>query len=165
MLDAFRSAMTVERALVALGLFLVSTAISSAIVVGYLVSLAPDHFTAPAAGLGKRIVNPVPRVAHGLAPRVAYGLAARVAYGLGKNLLGLALVVIGVVLAIPGVPGQGLLTIFVGIVLLDIPGKRAFELAIVRRRAVLRNINRVRARFHRVPLVVDAIPDKKGTES
>src|SRR4029453_10155525 len=33
----------------------------------------------------------------------------------GKNLLGLVLVALGVVLSLPGIPGQGLLTILLGI--------------------------------------------------
>src|SRR6185503_13330112 len=41
---------------------------------------------------------------------------------LGKNLLGVLLVVLGVLLSLPGVPGQGVLTILIGVMLLDIPG-------------------------------------------
>ena len=41
---------------------------------------------------------------------------------IGKNILGLFLVALGVVLSLPGVPGQGLLTILLGIMLLDFPG-------------------------------------------
>ena len=53
-------------------------------------------------------------------------------------------------------PGQGLLTILVGLLMLDIPGKRRLELAIVRRGPVLGSINKLRARFRRPPLRVDA---------
>ena len=62
--------------------------------------------------------------------------------------------ILGVVLALPGVPGQGLLTIFVGILLLDIPGKRRFELKIIRRPGVLKYVNRLRDRFNKPPLLV-----------
>jgi UPF0716 family protein affecting phage T7 exclusion len=80
---------------------------------------------------------------------------SRAAYTIGKNLLGAVLVVVGIVLSLPGVPGQGLLTVLVGVLLLDVPGKRRLELAIVRRPAVLRTINRLRRRFGRKPLQVD----------
>jgi hypothetical protein len=73
---------------------------------------------------------------------------------IAKNLLGLLLVLIGLGLSLPGIPGQGLLTVLVGIVLLDFPGKRRLERMIVGRPRVLRSLNRLRARFHRPPLVV-----------
>jgi hypothetical protein len=75
---------------------------------------------------------------------------------IGKNVLGLALIVVGVLLSLPGIPGQGLLTIIVGVMLLDIPGKHRLVRSIVRRRGVLRNLNRFRSGFGRPPLVVDA---------
>ena len=41
-----------------------------------------------------------------------------------KNLLGAFLVLLGVVLSLTGVPGQGVLTILLGVMLLDFAGKR-----------------------------------------
>ncbi|HEV2802916.1 MAG TPA: hypothetical protein VGW12_20795 [Pyrinomonadaceae bacterium] len=72
-----------------------------------------------------------------------------------KNLLGLVLVLFGVVMSLPGVPGQGVLTILLGIMLLDFPGKRRLELKLVSRPKVLSTINRIRARFERPPLQLD----------
>ncbi len=46
---------------------------------------------------------------------------------LAKNVLGVLLVLFGAVMSIPGIPGQGLLTILLGVILLDFPGKRRFE--------------------------------------
>lgn len=69
-----------------------------------------------------------------------------------KNLLGLGLVIIGLVLSIPPIPGQGILTILIGLSLLNFPGKRALELRIARQRAVVRAINWMRARGRRPPL-------------
>jgi hypothetical protein len=71
-----------------------------------------------------------------------------------KNVLGLIVVAVGVVLCIPGIPGQGLLTILIGLMLLDIPGKRRLIHFLVRRPGVLRTLNWLRARFGRPPLVV-----------
>ena len=73
----------------------------------------------------------------------------------GKNLLGVLLIVVGVLLSVPGIPGQGILTIAIGVVLLDIPGKQRLVRAVVRRKGVLRSINRFRAWFGRAPLVAD----------
>src|ERR1700681_2164940 len=42
---------------------------------------------------------------------------------IAKNLLGTVLVLLGILMSIPGVPGQGILTILLGVMLLDFPGK------------------------------------------
>ena len=72
-----------------------------------------------------------------------------------KNLFGLLLVVLGIVMSLPGVPGQGVLTILLGLMLMDFPGKRGLEHKLVSRPKVLRAINRLRARFDRPPIVLD----------
>jgi hypothetical protein len=72
----------------------------------------------------------------------------------GKNVLGAVLVVIGMILALPGVPGQGLLTILIGLMLLDLPGKRRLERRIVGRPRILRTINCLRKRFGKSPLIL-----------
>lgn len=74
---------------------------------------------------------------------------------IGKNILGVVLVVCGVVMALPGVPGPGALTVLLGIMLLDFPGKRALELKLVSRTQVRRGIDRIRKRFDKPPLLLD----------
>jgi len=69
-----------------------------------------------------------------------------------KNLLGGALVALGLLLSLPGVPGPGILTILIGLVLLDFPGKRPLERWLVSRPAILQTINRLRRRYGRPPL-------------
>jgi len=71
---------------------------------------------------------------------------------IGRNLVGFLLIMIGAVLAIPGIPGQGLLTILVGLFLVDFPGRERLERRIARRPAILSALNRLRARFGRPPL-------------
>jgi hypothetical protein len=80
--------------------------------------------------------------------------ALRVAARAAKNALGVLLVVTGILLSLPGIPGQGVLTILVGLMLLDLPGKRRLERRIVGRPRVLRVINSLRKRFGRPPLVL-----------
>jgi hypothetical protein len=72
-----------------------------------------------------------------------------------KNIAGVMLVFTGVLMSLPGVPGQGVLTILLGIMLLDFPGKRGLEARIVRRPRVFQAINSVRARFDKPPLYLD----------
>jgi hypothetical protein len=74
---------------------------------------------------------------------------------IGKNLLGFFLVLLGIALSLPGVPGQGILTILLGLIMLDIPGKRPLEARIIQRPAVLSAINNLRSRYGKEPLVVD----------
>ncbi len=77
---------------------------------------------------------------------------------IAKNLFGLVLVFSGVVMSLPGVPGQGVLTILLGIMLLDFPGKRDLETKLVGRPKVFRAINHLRAKFDKPPLMLDVEP-------
>jgi hypothetical protein len=72
-----------------------------------------------------------------------------------KNIAGVLLVLVGVVMSLPGVPGPGVMTILLGIMLLDFPGKRGLELRLVRRQQVRRALDGVRKRFNQPPLLLD----------
>ena len=72
-----------------------------------------------------------------------------------KNILGVVLIIIGIVLSFPGVPGQGILTILLGLIMLDIPGKRPLETRFIRRPAVLSAINKLRSKYDKPALIVD----------
>ncbi|HMY14781.1 MAG TPA: hypothetical protein PKA58_00560 [Polyangium sp.] len=89
----------------------------------------------------------------------------RVLGTLVKNLIGVGLVILGLVMALPGVPGQGLLTIFIGIVLLDVPGKREFEKRIISKPSILRACNRLRARFGKEALRIERTPALVGEKN
>lgn len=69
-----------------------------------------------------------------------------------KNLLGAILLLGGLAMLV--LPGQGLLTMLIGISLMDFPGKRALERSIIDRPLILKSINRIRQRFGRPPLMV-----------
>jgi len=69
-----------------------------------------------------------------------------------KNLIGYFLVAAGIVML--AIPGQGMLTILIGIIFLDLPGKYRFERWLVTRPAVLRSINWLRRRARKAPLVL-----------
>jgi len=70
-----------------------------------------------------------------------------------KNALGVLFVLAGIAMLV--LPGQGLLTILIGLLLVDFPGKRRLELRFVRRRGVLEFLNRMRARHGRPPLRIE----------
>jgi len=76
----------------------------------------------------------------------------------GWNLLGGALVILGIALSVPGVPGQGVLTILAGLILMDFPGKRCLLLAVLRRGPVRAVVDRLRARSGRPPLEIPPGP-------
>jgi hypothetical protein len=52
-------------------------------------------------------------------------------------------------------PGQGLITLFVGFFLIDFPGKYRFEKWLIRRKAVHRPINWLRRKSGREALELD----------
>lgn len=72
-----------------------------------------------------------------------------------RNALAIPVIILGIILSLPGVPGPGLVTILLGIMLLVFPGKRRLEQRLVRIKSVRNTINRVRARFGKPPLRMD----------
>ena len=68
-----------------------------------------------------------------------------------KNLAGWLFIAVGLVLSVPGVPGQGLLTILIGVLLIDFPGKHRLERWLMSRRGVLPLVTRLRTRFGKPP--------------
>ena len=69
-----------------------------------------------------------------------------------KNIGGVLIIAVGLVLSVPGVPGQGLLMVLAGIMLLDIPGKYKLERKILSFRPLRSAANRLRAWRGRPPL-------------
>ena len=69
-----------------------------------------------------------------------------------KNLLGVVFVFAGILML--ALPGQGILTIIVGLVLMDFPGKYHVERWVISRRAVLHAINWIRAKAKKPELML-----------
>lgn len=103
-----------------------------------IISLPPDYFKTEKRI--RRIKNPVLRICSSTL----------------KNLFGGLLIVMGLLLSLPGVPGQGILTILAGLLVSDFPGKRKLERRIIRMPAVLSAANAIRYRFKRPPLLLEA---------
>jgi hypothetical protein len=139
MLTNVFGSITWHSVLIGVLLFAVTFTISLAIVSFIMVKIPPDYFhkDRPRELWADR--HPVVRF---------LGIAA-------KNLLGVVLVVLGILMSIPGVPGQGILTILLGIMLLDFPGKRKLEHKLVSKPQVLKTINKLRHRFGRPDLLLE----------
>ena len=112
-----------------LGIFSVLAIVASVLFVPrFLASLPPDYlksqFQAP--------------------PRPALLRVAR-------NVLGVALVLLGIAMLL--LPGQGVLTLLVGLLLVDFPGKHRLVTRLLSRPKVLSVVNKLRAHKNAPPLV------------
>jgi hypothetical protein len=136
LLSDFLSGLTWQKILVGALIFLASFFINLGIVSLILVKLPADHFSK------KR------KTKFWAGPRPAIH-AAKV---IGKNIAGVLLVALGIVLSLPGVPGQGLLTVLLGIMLLDFPGRHRLEQKLLSKPSIVNTINRLRKRFDKPPL-------------
>ena len=117
------------------GLSVVSLLVGALLVPAMIVRIPPDYFLADRRRpLSNRSGRP----------------AARWLLVAGKNFLGALLLLVGIALLF--LPGQGLLTLMAGLMIMNYPGKYGFERWIVRRPHVLAALNWLRARHGREPL-------------
>ena len=133
------ASLTVGRVLVGGGMFFVSLFISFA-AIGIVMVKVPPHYFSPHH---ERDFLP------GSPWLVRWGAV------IAKNIAGVFLILLGIILSLPGVPGQGILTILLGLIFLDIPGKRPLEARIIKRPSVLSAINKLRAKYNKPPLELD----------
>jgi Putative transmembrane protein (PGPGW) len=71
---------------------------------------------------------------------------------LAKNVVGAIFVFAGFLMLF--LPGQGILTMLIGITMLDFPGKRKLEAKMIGQPAVLNAINGMREKFGKPPLTI-----------
>ena len=138
-LTNFWQSLTLNQVLLGLGIFVVSLAFSFASIVIVLVKIPANYFST--------------HYKQDFLPDSSWIL--RWGAVIAKNLFGVFLILLGIVLSLPGVPGQGILTILLGIIMLDIPGKRPLEAKIIQRPAVLSAANKLRLRWGKPPLILD----------
>ncbi len=74
-----------------------------------------------------------------------------------KNLFGAALVMAGLLMLVT--PGQGLLTLLIGLMIMNYPGKFALERWLVTRPHILPAINWLRTRYGLTPLLPPGRPE------
>jgi len=70
-----------------------------------------------------------------------------------KNLLGYLLILFGIAMLVT--PGQGLLTVIIGLMLIDFPMKYRLERWLAGRKNVLNAMNWLRQRAHKKPLYIE----------
>lgn len=70
---------------------------------------------------------------------------------IAKNITGIFLLILGILMLV--LPGQGILTIFIGISLMDFPGKYALERFFLSRPTVTKSINWIRRKAKKPPLI------------
>ena len=126
------------------------------VVIGWLFGLSVVAFIATLIAIPFLVINmspfyfldPRPEVASWRGRHPALRTVARMA----KNMMGALFVLAGIAMLV--LPGQGVLTILIGLTLIDFPHKRDLELLIVRQRQILWLINRMRTKAGRQPLVL-----------
>lgn len=125
-----------ERTLIVLGAFSLGAFVATLVIVPWIVVRLPsDYF----------IVQKRSSVlAEKLHP------AFRLPIVILKSFFGLIIVLCGIIML--AIPGQGILTIFIGIALMDFPGKFKIERWLIQRKTILRSINWLRARKGKEPL-------------
>ena len=69
-----------------------------------------------------------------------------------KNILGAVLLLSGILLLL--LPGQGILTMVIGISLIDFPGKHRLQVRLVRMPKIRQSIQWIRAKVHHKPLLI-----------
>jgi hypothetical protein len=105
-----------------------------------LVRLPPDYFDIRVPRHWMKDHHPVLRLV---------GLVLKNAVGLVFLLAGFAMLFL---------PGQGILTMLIGVSLLDFPGKRRLEATLIGQPTVLSAINSMRNKFNKPPLVIAPDP-------
>ena len=124
----------------------VLTFVGSLVVLPWLVAAMPEDYFLDTTRHDSRLRR--------LHPLLYYGLR-----GL-KNLLGWLLILGGVLMLV--LPGQGILTILVGLILSDFPGKFVLERRLARSERVMDAFNWLRRRVGRPALRVPSDPAKKA---
>ncbi len=138
-LAAFWESLTVGSVLLGVGLFLVSLTVSFIAIAVVMVKIPANYFSTHY----RQDFLP------GSHWTVRWGAV------IIKNIFGVFLILLGIVLSLPGIPGQGILTILLGLIMIDIPGKRPLEARIIKRPTVLAAVNRLRERYNKPPLQLD----------
>lgn len=138
-LSEFWQSLTWSKVLIGVGIFAFSIAFSFAAIAVVLVKIPANYFSS--------------HYEQDFLPDSSW--IVRWGAVIAKNLFGVFLILLGIVLSLPGVPGQGVLTILLGLIMLDIPGKRPLEARIIQRPTVLAAANHLRARWGKPPLILD----------
>ena len=139
MIDWFNQ-LSVHNLLIAVLVFLFTSVTSGMLLAFVFVRIPADYFS-----------NPAP-------PRSQAGNGAHWTIRIIKNILGAAIILLGCLMALPGVPGPGLVVALIGVMLMDFPAMRRLERWLISRPGVLSTINLLRERYGKPPLLLEARP-------
>jgi hypothetical protein len=120
-----------------LGALSVLTFIGSLVLIPWLIARIPPDYFQPEKRLPIRSQSRYPGLNHLLTVL--------------KNVLGILFILAG--LGMLFLPGQGILTLLVGLMMTNFPGKYKLEKKIIGRRSVLRAINWIRIKYKKPPLM------------
>lgn len=137
LLNEFWASLTFWKITAAVVVFLV-TLLASALIVGIVIVKIPENYFSS-------------HYQEDFLPNASW--LTRWGIVIGKNVLGVILIIAGIIMLIG--PGQGILTILIGLIMVDIPGKRPIEAKIIQRPTILAAVNSLRARYNKPPLVMD----------
>ncbi len=98
---------------------------------------------------------------HGSSPKKSKSAILRVFWRIIKNILGVIVFLGGVIMLFT--PGQGVLTILIGLLLIDFPGKHSMISRLVRRPSVRNSLNQFRKRFSKPPFEFGENSQEKET--
>lgn len=133
------ASLTLGRILLGVGFFALSLIVSFGSIAFVLVKIPANYFSS--------------HYVHDFMPNSSWWIRWGVV--VLKNVFGVFLILLGLALSLPGVPGQGFLTILLGLIMLDIPGKRPMEAKIIKRPTILAAANNLRAKYNKPPLIMD----------
>ncbi len=133
----FWTSLTLGKILLGAGVFLVSLIINALIVGIVIVKIPANYFSS--------------HYQQDFLPNSSW--FTRWGVTIVKNVAGAILVILGIAMLIG--PGQGILSILSGLIMMDIPGKRPLEAKIIKRPAILAAANNLRSRYKKEPLLMD----------
>ncbi|MDQ3490971.1 MAG: hypothetical protein M3449_07900 [Acidobacteriota bacterium] len=133
----FWTSLTLGKILLGAGVFLVSLIINALIVGIVIVKIPANYFSS--------------HYQQDFLPNSSW--FTRWGVTIVKNVAGAILVILGIAMLIG--PGQGILSILSGLIMMDIPGKRPLEAKIIKRPAILAAANKLRSRYKKEPLLMD----------
>ncbi|PYT01830.1 MAG: hypothetical protein DMF63_03060 [Acidobacteria bacterium] len=133
----FWASLTLAKVLLGAGVFVGSFVLSLVIVAIVMVKIPENYFSS--------------HYQHDFLPNSSW--LTRWGATVAKNVAGLILVIAGIIMLVG--PGQGILTILIGLILMDIPGKRPLEARLIKRPVILAAVNSFRAKYKKPPLMMD----------
>ena len=136
MSDYLQAILSNESLLVYLGIFSLLSFIVTLIVIPWLILQIPEDYFARSSR-------------HSLLSELSHPVLRPVLL-VTKNLVGAVFILLGIPLLV--LPGQGFLTMLLGIILIDFPGKYHLERWLVSKQSVLRSVNWLRNKGKRAPI-------------